>query len=101
MRYAVEIDGNVVIWEDGEFKGDEEVLKEIREAKKEMQKESYLTIPLDGSMLYSGEWIDPEKVWALSYGFLQKMTGGDMEFVVGNRPSWERLGYEMKEGEIP
>ena len=101
MRYAVDIGGKIVIWEDGKFKADKDMLEEIREAKEEMQEEPYLVLPLDGSVIYSGEWIDPEENWATSYGFLQKFTGGDMEFVAGDRPSWESLGYEMKEGEIP
>ena len=76
-------------------------MKEIREAKEEMREEPYLTLPLDGSALYSGEWIDPEENWATSYGFLQKFTGGDMEFVAGERPTWGRLGIELEEGAVP
>jgi hypothetical protein len=100
MKYAVGIDGKIVVWEDGKFKGDEDVMREIREAKEDMQEEPYLSIPLDGSILYSGEWRDPEEVWALSYGFLQKMTGGDMDFVAGDRPTWEALGQKEEEDTI-
>ncbi len=100
-KYAVAINGDVVVWDDGKFTSDnKELEKQLRIAEDEGQSNPYMTVKLDGSLIYSGEWRRPSESWALSYGFLQDFTGGDMEFIAGDRPTWEKLGYKAKEGEI-
>ena len=98
MKYAVEIDGDILVWEDGQFKSDN---KELLDRIREIESEGNVQISLDGSILYSRGDIKPSSNWALSYGFLQGLTGGRMKFVAGDRPTWEKLGYKLKEGEIP
>ena len=101
-KYAVAIDGKIVTWEDGEFKSDDKALeKALCRIEYAEKSKPYLEITLDGSLLYSGEWRKPSENWALSYGFLQGITGGDMEFVAGDRPTWEKLGQELPDGAVP
>lgn len=100
-KYAVGIDGTVLIWEDGKFKSDDkDLLEAIKIAESKARNAPYLQIGLDGSILYSGKWIRPSEHWSTSFGFLQDMFGGDLEFIGGDRPSWEKLGYEEEEGSV-
>lgn len=100
-KYAVAINGDPVVWKDGKFTSDNKDLEkwihhcEIVEAKK-----PFTDIWLDGSILYSGKRLRPSKYWELSYGFLQTITGGDMEFIAGDKPTWESLGYKTEDGAV-
>lgn len=100
-KFAVGINGAVLTWEDGKFESeDKDLLKAIKLAEIRAKSAPYLQIGLDGSILYSGEWIRPSENWSTSYGFLQDMFGGDIEFIAGDRPSWEKLGYKVEEDAI-
>ena len=97
-KYAVGIDGSVLVWEDGKFKSeDKDLLKAIQIAESKARQFPYFQISLDGSLLYGGEWIKPSENWSTSFGFLQDMFGGDLEFIGGDRPTWEKLGYQVED----
>ena len=101
-KYAVGVDGSVLVWEDGKFKSDDkDLLGAVKIAENKARGAPYFQINLDGSLLYGGEWIKPSENWSTSFGFLQDMFGGDLEFICGDRPTWEKLGYEAKEGAVP
>ena len=101
-KYVVGINGSVLMWEDGKFESeDKDLLGAIKMAETKSKNAPYLQINLDGSILYGGEWIKPSENWSTSFGFLQDMFGGDLEFIAGDRPTWEKLGVELKDGEIP
>ncbi len=96
--YAVGIDGAVLVWEKGKFRStDKDLLKAIQIAENKSKRTPYFRISLDGSVLYAGEWIKPSEHWSTSYGFLQDMFGGDLEFIGGDRPTWEKLGYQVED----
>jgi len=98
-KYAVGIDGSVLVWENGKFESeDKDLLKVIQIAENKARKNPYFQISLDGSILYGGEWIRPSENWSTSFGFLQDMFGGDLEFITGDRPTWEKLGSNTPEG---
>ena len=100
-KYAVGVDGSVLIWEDGKFKSDDkDLLKVIQIAESKARRAPFFRITLDGSTLYGGEWIRPSENWATSFGFLQDMFGGDLEFIGGDRPTWEALGYKEEDGAV-
>ena len=100
-KYAVGIDGSVLVWDNGKFESeDKDLLKAIQIAEGKSKGQPYLQIGLDGSILYGGEWIKPSENWSTSFGFLQDMFGGDLEFVGGDRPTWEKLGYEVEEDAV-
>jgi hypothetical protein len=100
-KYAVAISGNVVVWDNGKFTSDnKELEKQLRSIENREKLKPYMTVSLDGSLLYSGEWRRPSENWALSFGFLQDLSGGDLEFITGDRPTWEKLGHKSKENEI-
>lgn len=100
-KYAVSIGGNIVVWKDGKFSSDNKDLeRRIRAVEQRAKGQPFFKINLDGSLLYAGDWIKPSENWATSFGFLQDIMGGDLEFVTGDRPTWEKLGYEEKENEI-
>lgn len=100
-KYAVGIDGSVLVWEDGKFESDDkDLLKAIQIAEAKAKRAPYFQINLDGSLLYGGEWIKPSENWSTSFGFLQDMFGGDIEFIGGDRPTWEKLGYPVDEDAV-
>lgn len=100
-KYAVAINGEVVVWNKGKFESDDKDLeKRLRIVENKERLKPCMTVNLDGSLLYSGEWRRPSENWALSFGFLQDLMGGDLEFVAGDRPSWKALGYDEEEGTI-
>lgn len=100
-KYAVGIDGSVLVWGNGKFESDDkDLLKVIRIAESKAKSAPYFQISLDGSLLYGGEWIKPSENWSTSFGFLQDVFGGDMEFIGGDRPTWEKLGYKVDEDAV-
>ena len=101
-EYAVGIDGAVLTWKDGKFSSDDkDLLKAIEIAEKKSKSVPFFQITLDGSVLYGGDWIKPSENWSTSFGFLQGLFGGELEFIAGDRPTWEKLGYKLEEGDIP
>lgn len=101
-KYAVEINGKVVIWKNGKYEcEDAELLKKIKDAAVEFSENSAEIISLDGSILGSGGKYNPEKSWAGSFALLQEITGNNMKFIAGDRPSWEAMGYKLQDGATP
>ena len=101
-KYAVDINGKIVKWKDGKFECDDaELLKEIKDAAVEFSKNPAEFISLDGSIFGSGGKYNPEKSWAGSFALLQEITGTDMKFIAGDRPTWEAMGYKLQDGAIP
>ena len=81
-KYAVGIDGSVLAWEDGKFESeDKDLLKAVQIAESKAKRAPYFQINLDGSLLYGGKYIKPSENWSTSFGFLQDMFGGDLEFI--------------------
>lgn len=102
MRYAVDIGGDVLVWNDGEFSSEnKDLLALVADVFEQADGAPFITIQLDGSTIYSGEGINPKNSWAVSYGLLQDATGGRMKFVAGDRPSWKALGRELEDGAVP
>ena len=100
-KYAVSIGGSIVVWEDGKFSSDNKSLeRKIKIAEQMSKSNPFFKINLDGSLLYAGDWIKPSENWATSFGFLQDVMGGDLEFVAGDRPTWEKLGYKEEENTV-
>ena len=101
-KYAVGINGSVVTWKDGKFESeDKELLDKIKAEAEDFESNPMKMISLDGSILCSGGSIDPEENWVSSYALLQTMTGGRMEFIAGDRPTWEAMGHKLPEGAVP
>ena len=100
-KYAVSIDGKVVVWEDGKYScEDKDIEKRIKIAEIQAKERPFFQINLDGSVLYSGDWIKPSEHWSTSFGFLQDLVGGDLEFIAGDRPTWKKLGMEDDENSV-
>lgn len=100
-KYTVEIGDKVVTWEDGKYDSDDkELLRHIRNAEFKARGNPYFQVSLDGNILYSGDWIRPSKHWATSFGFLQDITDGNIKFISGDRPTWNKLGNEEKEDTV-
>ena len=99
--YKVNVDGHIVEWKDGAFHcNNRGFLKKLKEILKEVSDAPYVELMLDGTNIYGGKGAEFEKSWLMSYALLQTMTGGRMKFVSGDKPTWEKLGYKAKEGEI-
>ena len=100
-KYAVGVNGSVLVWENGKFESDDkDLLKVIQIAEGKAKRKPYLQISLDGSLLYGGDWIRPSENWSTSFGFLQDLFGGDLEFIGGDRPTWEKLGYKVDDDAV-
>lgn len=100
-KYAVDINGAIVIWKDGKFScDDQETLDKIRSGCEYAEKAPQLFLDLDGSTIYSGKGVNPEPSWVASYALLQMLTGGGMIDVAGDKPTWEALGYKTEENVI-
>lgn len=100
-KYAVSIGDDIIVWENGKYSSENKELEEdLRKAERISSQKPQFDVSLDGSMLYSGRWKKPSRNWAMSFGFLQDVFGGDLEFVAGDRPTWEKLGYEEEDGSV-
>lgn len=100
-KYAVAIDGKIVVWDNGKYSSeDKELEKALREAEIQSRENPQFRIGLDGSTLYAGPWIKPSKMWSTSFGFLQDVFGGDLEFIAGDRPTWKKLGSDTPDGAV-
>lgn len=92
-RYAVDINGDILVWKDGKFESDsKKLLKDVNDAFEEAKASNEMSILLDGSQLYYGKGFNPVKSWVASYAMLQGLTGGRMKLVAGDRPTWKDLG---------
>lgn len=94
-KYAVGINGEVVVWENGKFKCENTgLLKKIKAEADEFSRNPMKMISLDGSVFSTGGKYNPEESWSASFALLQEMTGNNLEFIAGDRPTWEAMGYE-------
>ena len=98
-KYAVDVDGDILVWKDGKFECENKERLEMIDRALERAKKCGITVMLEGSPLYSyykgQKWIDPTSSWPMSYAFLQTITGGRMKFVSGDKPTWKGLGFEF------
>lgn len=101
-RYTVEINGDRLNWKDGRFTSDnQQLLARVKSEIEVAKKSHFLTVNLDGSLLYAGKGIDLESSWLGSYALLQEMADRDMRFVSGDRPTWESIGEKLKREDTP
>ena len=97
-KFVVKINGHILRWEDGEYKSNNKrFLKQLKELCEQAEESEYIEFWLDGSLLYANKGIDPQKKWAIAYAFLDDITGGSMEFISGDKPTWEKLGFKNEE----
>ena len=100
-KYAVDINGDVLIWNDGEFESENnKMLDAVKKEFEAAKNSNELAILLDGSQLYYGRGFDLTGSWVMSFAMLQGLTGGRMKFVAGDRPTWEDLGAEEEKEAI-
>ena len=94
-KYAVDINGDILKWVDGEFECDnKKLLEDVQNAFEDAEDSNELAILLDGSQLYYGKGFNPKDSWLASFAMLQSLMGGRMKFVAGERPTWKDLGLE-------
>ena len=100
-RYAVDINGDILIWRDGAFESkNEKLLNDVNKAFEDAKDSNEMAILLDGSQLYYGKGFNPVKSWVASYAMLQGLTGGRMRFVAGDKPTWKDLGAKEEKDVI-
>lgn len=97
--FKVEVSGEVIEWRDGKFKCEnQQVLGWIQDCISLMRK-FYDPLLLDGSVLTSCVGCSPEENWITAFAFLQTYFG-NLKFLEGERPTWEKLGWKQEEGVI-
>lgn len=101
-KYAVDIGGKVVTWKNGKYECDDAaLLKKIKDEAEDFSENPMRIISLDGSALATGGKYNPEENWAASYALLQELTGNNLRFIAGEKPTWEALGCKLPDGAIP
>jgi hypothetical protein len=99
--FKVKVQGHVVEWKDGQFYcNNRKYQNKLRESCDKLEEMPYIELGLDGSTIYAGEGIRPEKSAVTALAFLQTYSGEDTEAVSGDVPSWEKIGYSVPEKSV-
>ena len=96
--FKAKVQGHVVEWKDGQFYcNNRKYQNELREGCNKFGEMPYIELGLDGSTIYAGKGINPERTAITALAFLQTYSGGDVSPMFGDIPSWEKLGYSVPE----